>query len=190
MTENESRQLLARVAKGDQNAFARLYRTYASIVKAFVMHTLPPSFRIASDDIVSETFISLWRSCTKFEGRSQFRTWLLGIARFKTLEWLRSERNKLPLADSDESVDEIDDGADADTVRWLASKEIGQALDQCLAKLGVEQRTTIYLVHLEGMGPSEVAAFMNVPLDTVKSRLRLAMPRLRVCLKQTLELSR
>ena len=185
MNTEEVTALLLQICAGDVDAFAKLYKAYAPSVKAFVLRTLRDSERGAADDIVSETFLALWRSAAKFQAQSAFRTWLFGIAKYKSLEWRRKTGSRETTVDIEEFEQAPDISVDADVFRWVARKQLAGSLDACLEKLSTDQRTTLYLTHVEEMTQGEVAEIMAVSVNTVKSRLRLAVERVRHCLART-----
>jgi RNA polymerase sigma-70 factor (ECF subfamily) len=175
MNNEEVTELLARVGRGHEDAFTALYKVYSSRVKAFVLRRLSATTQSAADDIVSETFVALWRSAKAFDNRSRFSTWLLGIANNKILEWHRKNGRLGTMENIEDVLEEADESVDADVFRWVARKEMAGAIDICLEKLSAVQRTTLYLTHVEGMSQGEVAEVMSVSQNTVKSRLRLAI---------------
>src|SRR5690242_3954730 len=99
--------LLAQIADGDRTAMHTLYLRHNVRIYRFVLRSLRDA--TAAEDIVSQVFLDVWRTADQFEGRSRVSTWLLSIARFKTLTAMRQRRHE----DIDQdNVREIADGAD------------------------------------------------------------------------------
>jgi len=125
-------------------------------------------------------FLEIWRSAGKFEGRSQVSTWMLSIARFKTLSALRKR--------SEEELDEgmaeqIEDHAD-DPETSLAKKDKGALLRECMNALSAEHREVIDLVYYHEKSVEEVAGIVGIPAATVKTRMFYARKKLSELLKE------
>lgn len=119
------------------------------------------------DDVVQETFVTAWRSLDSFAGRSQLKTWLIGIAFNHARHALRARR---PVEALDEALATSRQGPDEDATRQ-------QRRDQLLVMLRAlpdEQREVFVMMDLEGFTAPQVAQLMAVPVNTVYSRLRLA----------------
>jgi len=188
MLEEKARALVSAAAKGNQRALEELYAAFARNVKSFVLRVLPVSMRDFSDDVVSQTFVACWQSAARFEGKAQVKTWLLGIARNKALETIRSQGGHLGHEEPETAEEASDDTPIADVIRWLEGREIAAALDHCFDRLSETLRMTVYLAHVEDMGLPEIAATLAVSRETAKSRMRLAIPKLRECLSVRLQL--
>lgn len=125
----------------------------------------------AVDDVVQETFVTAWRSLARFEGRSSLKTWLVGIAFNHARHALRAQG----LRSGETPVESVTLPSGASTPEELVQKQRrGELLLVMLSRLPEEQRTTFVLVELEGLSAVEVAALVQVPLNTIYSRLRLA----------------
>ena len=123
------------------------------------------------DDVVQETFVTAWRSLGTFEGRSQVKTWLIGIAFNHARHALRAQaRRGSSQAPLDPQLPSAGAGPD-DTV---ARQQQRQTLLQVLESLPAEQREVFVLMELEGFSAPAVGALLEVPVNTVYSRLRLA----------------
>lgn len=123
------------------------------------------------DDVVQDSFITAWRSLAGFEGRSSVKTWLVGIAFNHARHALRAQTQRrassAPLDAQLPSPQRAPDDA-------VATQRQGQALLQLLEGLPVEQREVFVLMELEGLTAPEVSQLLEVPVNTVYSRLRLA----------------
>lgn len=133
--------------------------------------------RQAAEDVVQEAFVNAWRAAETFDPRrSSARSWLLSIVRNRCVDKLRAggSRPKFAVeAEIDErpgSQDvwrEVSDGLTSDRVRGA------------LTELPAEQKETIELAYFGGLTQMEIAERMNVPLGTVKGRIRIGLGRLR-----------
>ena len=133
-----------------------------------------------AEDLISEVFLDIWRQAGKFEGRSAVTTWMLGIARFKTLSALR-RRQEDEL--DEEMAERIEDRAD-DPETALAKKDKGAVLRQCLTALSAEHREVIDLVYYHEKSVEEVAEIVGIPAATVKTRMFYARKKLSELLKE------
>jgi len=134
----------------------------------------------SAQDLISEVFLDVWRQAARFEGRSAVSTWILAIARFKALSSVR--RRKEAQLDEEEA-ERIEDEADTPEVA-LQKKDTGEVLRQCLAKLSPDHREIIDLVYYHEKSVEEVAEIVDIPENTVKTRMFYARKKLAELLKQ------
>ena len=169
---------MPRIAAGDRAALRQLYQ--ATSAKLFGVCLRILSNRDESEDVLQEVYITIWRRADRFEaGRASVMTWISTIARNRAIDRLRA-RGPLAYADQVEEL-EIDDGqprADA----LLEAAQDGEALGKCLSELDDRTETVIRTAFFEGVTYEALAARMEAPLGTVKSRIRRALIKLRGCL--------
>jgi RNA polymerase sigma-70 factor (ECF subfamily) len=139
--------------------------------------------RAKAEDITQEAFLSLWRSGTHYDrARGSVRTWLLGIVRNRAIDLLRREvLQPPPLAFEprpDMARSEEDTGVEA--LRREAARQVRGAL----SVLPVDQMRVIELAYFGGLTHSEIAEMLNMPLGTVKGRMRLGMEKIRAQLAE------
>ena len=127
-----------------------------------------------AEEIVNEVFLEAWRGADQFEGRSQVATWLLAIARFKSITESR-RRAEAPLDDKVAAV--IEDAADTPSMA-LEKRERSDILQRCLAKLTPLHREVINLIYYQGKKIEEVAQFTGAPVNTIKTRMHHARLRM------------
>lgn len=168
--------LLARMSGGDEGALAALYDRWSDRVHSLAMHML----RDARDaeDIVEETFWQAWRGAARYDAsRGNVGTWLLTICRSRTLDRLRSRKRR----PEDLTLDEAPATAapQPDAMDAMVTMETGRIVRAALAELPIEQRQTIELAYFRGLSQSEIAEKTGQPLGTIKTRVRLAMAKLR-----------
>jgi RNA polymerase sigma-70 factor, ECF subfamily len=169
--------LMARIAAGDQNAMRALYMRHHTRTHRFVVRLVRN--QAVAEDVISETFLDVWRQAGNFEGRSAVSTWLLAIARFKALSVLRRKRE-----------DELDEDGIAALVDPVDNPEVatqkrdtGEILRQCLTALSRDHREIIDLVYYHEKSVEEVAKIVGIPEATVKTRMFYARKRLAKLLK-------
>ncbi|WP_299029237.1 sigma-70 family RNA polymerase sigma factor [uncultured Sulfitobacter sp.] len=173
----EDAVLIARVGQGDMTAMKSLYEVHAAAVARFVR----PRVRdlTEADDIVHDTMLSVWRGAAGFQGRCSVRSWILTLARNKTVDHIRKQA-RVTLADADET--QIDDAPDPEVV--LGAAQDAARVRACLDKLPERQRAAIHLAFYEDMTCAEVGIVENVPEGTVKSRIFHAKKNLMRCLSR------
>lgn len=169
--------LLTRIAGGDIAAMRALYDSHSDAVHRFVRTRISNEFEIA--DIAQETMLSVWRSASRFEGRSTVRSWILGIARNKATDYLR-RYGHVTLAEPDETV--ASDEPDAETV--IAASEDAERVLACVEKLPERQRATVHLAFYEDLTYAQIAEIENVPSGTIKTRIFHAKKLLMGCLSK------
>jgi RNA polymerase sigma-70 factor, ECF subfamily len=169
----ELNALLGRVAaERDRAAFAALFAHFAPRVKAYLLRLgAPPAL---AEDLAQEALLSLWRKAHLFDPtKASAATWLFTIARNLRIDAIRRERRpELEPADFMPEAEPLaDDG--------LALADDEARLRAALKELPADQIQVVELSFFADKPHSEIAAQLDIPLGTVKSRLRLAMARLR-----------
>lgn len=169
----ELNALLGRVAaERDRAAFAALFAHFAPRVKAYLLRLgAPPAL---AEDLAQEALLSLWRKAHLFDpAKASAATWLFTIARNLRVDAIRRERR--PELDPEDFQPEAELPADEGLA--LADDEI--RLRAALKNLPADQIQVVELSFFADKPHSEIAAQLDIPLGTVKSRLRLAMARLK-----------
>ena len=168
--------LLARMSGGDESALSALYDRWSDRVHSLAVHLL----RDARDaeDIVEETFWQAWRGAARYDvARGNVGTWLLTICRSRALDRLRSRKRRPEEAELGEA--EAAAARQPDPVDAMVTMETGRIVRAALAELPLEQRQTLELAYFRGLSQSEIAEKTGQPLGTIKTRVRLAMAKLR-----------
>lgn len=180
MTDS-SPALLAKIADGDELAFEEFYHLFEQRLYRFIKTKLNDSFEAA--DILNETFLEVWRKAASFEGRSKVSTWLFGIAYYKTVDRMR-KRNPIPM--QDETFADIADESD-DVLTCLLDAEAGNQVRYCLENLKQDHRTVMHLAFFEDLKYREIAAIVDCPENTVKTRMFHAKQAMKKCLLSRME---
>ena len=156
---------LKAIARGDRKAFETLYREYAPRIFRFAFHLIHD--RTRAEEVTNDVMLEVWKSAGRFEGRSTLSTWILGIARHRTLNAVRGK--SLHLTSIDEASEVADETAtvDAGIDRAAITARLRVALD----RLPPEQREVVELTFMEEMSYKEIAELAHCPENTVKTRM-------------------
>ncbi|MDN5923433.1 MAG: sigma-70 family RNA polymerase sigma factor [Xanthomonadales bacterium] len=169
-------RLLLAAAQGDQQAFAKLYQLTSAKLYGVCVRMLHN--RDEADDVLQETYVTVWRSAKTFDGsRASPMTWLITITRNKAIDRLRKHRETL----SDEPIELA--STDPSPAADAQSSEERQRLQRCLDQLDAPQRGAVCAAFFRGATYMELAAQQKVPLGTMKSWIRRSLIRLRTCLE-------
>lgn len=175
----ELNALLGRVAAmRDRAAFAALFAHFAPRVKAYLLRLgAPPAL---AEELAQEALLSLWRKAHLFDpAKASAATWLFTIARNLRIDAIRRERR--PELDPEDFMPEAEPLADD----GLALADDEARLRAALKELPADQIQVVELSFFADKPHSEIAAELEIPLGTVKSRLRLAMARLKRALQDS-----
>lgn len=167
-------QLVEKVQRGDKNAFNLLVVRYQHKVMHLVSRYVKSSGDVA--DVTQEAFIKAYRALPSFRGDSAFYTWLYRIAVNTAKNYLVSQGRKPPGSDIDAQEADYYDGGEAlhdnsTPERALLSNEIETTLFRIVDKLPEDLRMAITLREMEGLSYEEIAAVMDCPVGTVRSRI-------------------
>ena len=176
--------LLERVARQDEGAFKQLDKAFSRKLYAYALRQMNDA--AAAEEIVSDTFHEIWVHPTRFRGESQFSTWLIGIARYKTLMRLRSGRAE-PQKDDVDDLAEVLPSNEAGPFELMAGRQREHNVRHCMERLSSEHRECVHLVFFEGLSLGEVAQLQACPEGTVKTRMFHARQKLRNCLSLMLK---
>lgn len=175
MEREQQAELMAAVATaGDKAAFARLYEHFAPRLKAYLMRLGSPDD--VAEDLMQESLVNAWRHARRFDPRqASVATWLYTIARNRRIDRLR--REKRPAFDPDDPALVPDPVPLPDQALDTADSE--SRLRAALQSLPQDQAHLLKLAFFSDLSHSDIAAREALPLGTVKSRIRLALARLK-----------
>lgn len=169
-------QLMAIRDTQDQNAFAEIFAHFAPRVKAFLMKS--GSSPDLAEEISQDVMATLWRKAHMFDpSKASVSTWIFTIARNRRIDILRKQRRPEP-EDLVWGPEPEPDQSDA-----LALQQESKLLSEALAALPAKQKDLIVRAYYGELTHSEIAEQTGLPLGTIKSRIRLALDRLRHQLK-------
>jgi len=171
----EDTVLLEKIAEGDRKAFKALYIKYQPRLIKFCSRLLKNDIAIAAD-VADEALIEVWRSAGSFSGKSLPSTWIHSIARFRTIAYLR--KNKEVLLDTDlASLDLEDTALSAEDKIFINDRN--DLLIEGLGKLSNKHREIIELVYFRELSIKDISAMLNISDNTVKTRMFYARKHLK-----------
>ena len=167
------------MASGDEQALGAMYDRWHPLVHAVVVRILRRGED--ADDVVEEVFWQAWRQAGRYEpSRAAVQTWLLTIARSRAMDRVRAVKRRreepLELEGGELVVQQV---ADGDPGMDAEASERRTIVIAALAGLPPEQRECLELGYFGGLSQSEIAERTGQPLGTVKTRMRLAMQKLK-----------
>ncbi|MGW0904878.1 sigma-70 family RNA polymerase sigma factor [Streptomyces sp. NPDC002853] len=172
-------ELLSRVARGDQQAFASLYDAICSPVLGLVRTVLRDPAQ--SEEVAQEVLVEVWRSAARYrQERGSVMNWVLTMAHRRAVDRVRSVQasaardHKAALLERTPAFDEVSEQVETRLER--------EQVRRCLRTLTELQRQSVTLAYYRGLTYREVGELLAVPLGTVKTRLRDGLIRLRDCL--------
>ena len=170
----EDAALIARIVAQDKEAFVALFARYAGRVKAFAMRA--GASEQDADEIAQDVMVSVWRRAASYRPeRAAVSTWIYAIARNRRIDLIRRARRPAP--DPQDPLFQPD--PEPDGMARLAARDRDICLRDALGAVSPEQREVLVAAFFEGLSHGEIAAKLDLPLGTVKSRIRLAFRHLR-----------
>ncbi|MFD8057516.1 sigma-70 family RNA polymerase sigma factor [Streptomyces cyaneofuscatus] len=172
-------ELLVRVARGDQEAFAKVYDAVSGPVLGLVRSVLRDPAQ--SEEVAQEVLVEVWRTAPRFQSsRGSAMNWVLTLAHHRAVDRVRSaeasaaREHKAALLDRTPAFDVVSEQVETRLER--------EQVRRCLRTLSELQRQSVTLAYYQGLTYREVAELLTVPLGTIKTRLRDGLIRLRDCL--------
>ena len=178
-------QLLARVAKGDVQAFRQLYDQSSTLLYSMALHIL--GSREEAAELLQEVYLEVWRKVARYDvGRGTPIGWLITLTRSRAIDRLRARGSRANRHVSESldgrSTSQVADGQPG-PFEALADQELRRLVSEALASLPPAQQQAIGLAYYEGLSHMEIASQLNQPLGTVKTRIKLGMSKLREALR-------
>jgi len=169
------RELAAQLQRGDVGGVESLYDRYGRLAYSLAYRMLNDA--AASEEVVQEAFLALWRNVSSFDAtRGTLRAWLLTIVRNRAIDRLRGSRGQQPIA----SIEQLNRSTEVPDAWETVSLELERKqVREALAALPAEQRRTLELAYFGGLTQVEIARQMEVPLGTVKGRMRIGLEKVR-----------
>lgn len=185
-------ELLIAISTGDQIALQSLWQLWAHKVQLFVRYSLAPSGDDAAalaQEVTADVFHEVWRHPLRYDGRVEFGTWLLSIARHRAIDVLRQRQRRTTHEQQwdDEEVAQVPDEA-LPPDELLSKSQERKAVMQCLTRLrNPLQREAMMLWALEDMPLVQIAQLQQCPENTVKTRLFHGRKNMRECVERFLK---
>ena len=170
----EDRRLVACVCAHELPAFEALYRRYHPRLCRFLHRMLRPEHLV--EEVLNDTLFVVWNQAERFNGTSKVSTWIFAIAYRKALKAL--SRHDDPMPDAAEDDQPAADASERPEAR-MSLAQARLAIDTALRGLSVDQRAAVELTYFHGFSYPEIAAIVDCPTDTVKTRMFHARKRLR-----------
>jgi RNA polymerase sigma-70 factor, ECF subfamily len=182
------RDLVSRMARGDEKALAELYDRFGNLAYSLAFQIL--SNGADAEEVVTDAFVQAWSNAASFDpARASVPAWLSMIARTRALDRLRSSKRRGQLLEKAVQATPENEGSalpiaslGLEPDKHAEQSDLRARVNQTLATLPENQRKVIELAFFKGMSHSEIAAALNEPLGTVKTRVRTALTKLRASL--------
>jgi RNA polymerase sigma-70 factor (ECF subfamily) len=177
--------LLARVVKGDQQAFSQLYDHSSTLLFTLALRIL--GNREEAVELLQDVYCEVWRKVSRYDiGRGTPVAWLITLTKSRAIDRLRARASR-----GYQATNSLEAGTAAEVAdpgpspfETQADQELRIAVGAAVAGLPVAQQQAIELAYYEGLSHAEIASRLNQPLGTVKTRIKLGMSRLRESLQQ------
>ena len=164
----------------DKEAFRSLFKHFSPFLKAFLIKSggVTPE---NAEELVQETMIKVWRKAPSYSSaQASASTWIYTIARNTRIDWLRKQNRQNPdLLHAEDLYDERDNPTPLSSLSQIRTKKL---ISEQLSQLPVEQAEVLQLMYFQGQSGQQVANTLALPLGTVKSRIRLAMNKMKLAL--------
>jgi RNA polymerase sigma-70 factor (ECF subfamily) len=167
---------MQRMATGDESALGELYDRWRTVVYAVAVRIVGDERD--AEEVLEDTFWQAWRQAPRYDAsRGRVGTWLATIARSRALDRVRAQSRRLPVEPQFSSDADVEPAADARQSVELAEER--RIIRIALLELPQEQQQVLELAYFRGMSQSEIAEQTGEPLGTIKTRMRLALRKLR-----------
>jgi RNA polymerase sigma-70 factor (ECF subfamily) len=171
--------LLRLISHAQEPALGELYDRYHRLVYSLAMNTIGDV--ALAEEITQDVFLRVWNKAETYRAdQGKVVTWLSSIARYRAIDLLRRQAIR-PEGNRAAWSEEVNSGAPTppDVEFEVESSQRRQVIRQAMGQLPAEQRQALAYAFFQGYSHSEIAAVLNQPLGTVKTRIRLAMQKLR-----------
>jgi len=189
--EERDRELMARIKTRDTSALSELYDNYNRLLFGLILSILTK--REEAEDLLQEVFIKIWQNAEKFDlERGTVYTWVVTLTRNRSIDRLRSriykEQKKQSTSLDDEDVFHPLYSEESDPLENTILKERAKKVHQALDQISEKQKKVLQVAYFSGMSQSEISEEFDIPLGTVKTRMRDGMIKLRELLARDIEL--
>jgi RNA polymerase sigma-70 factor (ECF subfamily) len=174
----EDETLIRFIAKKQVEALSELYDRYGRLVYSLALYMV--SNEGTAEEITQDTFMRVWDKAKTYQpNRARVKTWVVSIARYRAIDELRRREVRpeaTSLALEDLPLEIAGEYRVEEDVRDRLKRQRTRA---AISELPPEQKQVIALAYFQGFSQSEIAKILNIPLGTVKTRIRLAMVKIR-----------
>ncbi|BCA53188.1 putative RNA polymerase sigma factor, sigma-24-like protein [Nitrospira sp. KM1] len=175
--------LLVRVGKGDQQAFSQLYDHSSTLLYTLAYRILRN--RDEAEELLQDVYLEVWRKVSRYDvGRGTPVAWLITLTRSRAIDRLRSRAARPEqTATLDDAMTSRARDMGPSPFETQADQDVRLAVGNAMTGLPAAQQQAIELAYYEGLSHHEIAARLNQPLGTVKTRIKLGMSKLRDALR-------
>jgi RNA polymerase sigma-70 factor (ECF subfamily) len=180
----DDESLVRRIVQAQPGALSELYDRYGRLVFSLALHTVGDA--ATAEEVTQDVFLRVWERAGQYRAdQAKVSTWLTSIARHRAIDQLR--RQGVRAEAQSVSWDEVEAEPQVELVTGSPQHEVELAIRRAevraaVAQLPDEQKQVLALAYFQGYTQSEIAAALGLPLGTVKTRIRLAMDKLRTVL--------
>lgn len=170
--------LLERVFTGDEDALTALYDMYERLVYSFAYKCIGDAS--GAEEVVQDVFLKIWKTTARYNmAQGKVTTWILSITRNVAIDYhRRTKRHQIDAMEGDEPLIHVSDSVPGpDDLAEAAQTR--QTIKNAMASLPDEQRQIVEAIYFHGRTQKETSDILGIPPGTVKSRVRLAMTKLR-----------
>ncbi len=175
--QSEDLRLIRQIADQDAGALEQLYDLYERPVYALAYRLLNDA--MAAEEAVQELFMRIWNNAARYDSsHGKLSSWMFALTRNISIDMIRRRSvraSAVPV--EDEHLNAIAD-MESDTEKLVQQTLEGESVRAALSEIGIEQRQVIEWIYFKGLTQQEVSERYEIPLGTVKSRVRLALKQL------------
>jgi RNA polymerase sigma-70 factor, ECF subfamily len=169
-------ELISLVRRGDAEAFAVLYDRHSRPAYSLAYRMMGE--RQAAEDLVQDAFLKVWRAATSYRAeRASVRTWILSIVHNRGIDQIRSSASRRRTQEQVEATAPMVQPSEAFAESWRNAQR--DQVREALSTLPEEQLKTLELAYFSGYTHLEIAELLELPLGTVKGRMRLGLKKMR-----------
>lgn len=166
-----------------KESFSKLFDHFAPLIRSYSL-AREPGAALVADELAQEVLIKIWDKAHTYKPEvAAVSTWVFTLARNCRIDQLRRNGRYTTEIDPTEIFQEMED-EDTDPFRSMQQKRVEEKIHEALKTLPIEQSQVLAKVYLESKSHQETAEELNLPLGTVKSRVRLALHKLELIVKR------
>jgi len=183
MEPNDSQLVIAYREDGQEQAMTTLVNRYIGLIFNLIVRLVGD--RREAEDLTQETFMKMWKALSRFDTEKNFKTWIFAIARNTAIDYLRKKKPILFSrlnSENEEGETRFEDNIADDAMladEAFDRKQSTGALEKAMQTLSLDERVIIILHETDEMTFEEIADVMSKPMNTIKSRYRRALQKLR-----------
>lgn len=183
-SEPENEMIAKRISERDTSALSELYDLHSRYLYTIIYYILKEEAE--AEDLLQEVFLQIWEKIDSYdESLGNLLAWITRMTRNKSIDRLRSKsfKNRSCETDIERFINISSDSDSSDPEKIMSLNQQEKLISDAIKSLNHNQRNLIMFAYFRGYSQSELAGHFNIPLGTVKTRIRAAMTRLREKLK-------